>query len=233
MELKNCTMAFGVVQATDDPDKEGKIQIVIPEYIDNSNIAKEIMPWARPFSMTSAQSFSMPQVGNKVWVIINNSNYNEFWYLPFAEPLAETNGFVKDNYENNPEVIYNKDGGGTNQARVTYDDKNGFETRIGNNVIAVRPDEQIDVSTASGTGLGVSSDKVYVGKSNKDDNWDQAVLGSKLVELIDELIQGLDNLSTICAGSWTTTHLELPLKQCIESIEEKKKYILSENVKLN
>ena len=106
MLLNNCELIPGVVQSSKDPENLGRIKCVIPGVIDSETMSLENMPWAYPLGMAHYQSFSKPIEGQKVWVLINKSNYNEYWYLPFFEYNDKTKEYLNSGvYENDNPLI--------------------------------------------------------------------------------------------------------------------------------
>jgi len=183
MQLHNCELLPAVIVDVEDPKKLGRIKCVIPGYVDPS-FSKENMPWVRPLSMYNHQCFSKPIKGYKVWVLVNKSNYNEYWYFPFFELNDVSKEFLESTYDkHNPEVIISHNCGG-NHATLTYDEENGFSIRLGQHHIKLHPDGKITILGGDGI-IEIEGSKIKIGNTGGTD--EPAVLGDKLVTILDKL----------------------------------------------
>ena len=203
MLLNNCELVPGVVTSAKDEQKLGRIKCVIPGVLDTSTMSEENLPWVYPLGMSHYQSFSKPIEGQKIWVLINKSNYNEYWYIPFHEQNTKTQEFLENcNYDDNPEVMMCRDLGGK-PSIDTYDDTNGFSRRIGDDIhMNMWPDGHIELL---GNKLQVDLDGDIVKCGQKDGNYEPAVFGDKLVELLKQLKLGTEAMYEAC------TYPPLPL----------------------
>ncbi len=196
MQLINCELLPGVIKYTDDELKLGRIKCVIPGYVDNS-FSKENMPWVRPLGMFNHQSFSKMMPGYKVWVLVNKSNYNEYWYFPFFELNDIAKSYLESVYDDDqPEILIAHNQGGNN-ALLTYDESNGFSEKLGQHHIDLHPDGHI--SLLGGTGeVDIDGSKVKVGQQNG--NYQPAVLGKELLNIFKELQQSIEILKGASVG---------------------------------
>ena len=186
------------------------------------------MPWVYPFGMNSYQSFSRPIDGQKVWVLINKTNYGEYWYLPFFEYNEKTKGLLDSTYDDNAEVVVSRDLG-ENSAMSSYDDKNGFNTKIGNNHIVLEPDGRIELLNNS-TQVEVEGDAVKCGKQGG--SWKTTVQFPELQNLLKDLFTMLSNLKLAAAGNGLTAHLAVPLEQ-IASLQQQVSSLEAKHCKVN
>lgn len=228
MQLSNCELLPGVIVDTTDPLKLGRIKCVIPSYVDAS-FSNENMPWVRPLGMVGHQSFSKMVKGYKVWVLVNKSNYNEYWYFPFFELNDVAKSYLDSVYDDDqPEILIAQSNGGNNVSE-TYDKTNGFSTKIGQNHIDLHPDGKIELLGNDGViridGYG---SKIQIGNTSNIDQ--QAVLGNKLVEVLNNLKSAFSELKTVSKG--ILSPLEPGFSKA-ESALTNIENILSDNITIN
>lgn len=233
MQLSNCELLPGVIVDTNDDQQLGRIKCVIPGYVDAS-FSNENMPWVRPLTMSNHQSFSKMMKGYKVWILVNKSNYNEYWYFPFFELNDVAKDFLGAVYDNDqPEVLMAHNCGG-NHATLTYDENNGFSQKIGQHHIDMHPDGNIEII---GQEAVVDLDgKVKIGVGDKTTFTEQAVLGNKLFKVLDDLAQALDQCLSDCEKDTHTAVLKPGLEQAVTAVKQGlggEGNILSDNIEIN
>lgn len=190
MLLNNCELVPGVVQLDKDPEKLGRIKCVIPGILDSETMSLENMPWIYPFNMCHYQSFSKPIEGQKVWILINKSNYNEYWYMHFHEYNDKTKEYLESGIydDDNPEVMMCRNLG-DNSVLSTYDDKNGFSQRIGDNHINMWPESKIEL-LAGDLQIRMDGD---IKCGSKGDTYQHAALGKVLKDFLQKAAEGLED----------------------------------------
>ena len=93
-ELGSYCVIESVVEYVDDPLKIGRIQASIPGVIHHApgqTEEKEALPWIRPFKMYCYQTFTKPLQGQKVWILMNKSNYLEQYQFLHHQRLLSLN----------------------------------------------------------------------------------------------------------------------------------------------
>ena len=227
MTLSNCELIPSVIYDTNDPLKLGRIKCVVPGFIDNSTMSLENMPWVRPLDMGRHQSFSKPVKGFKVWVLINKANYNEYWYIPFFEYNDISKEYLDSTYEDQPEIIISHNNGG-NHAMLTYDEKNGYNIKLGQHHIELHPNGHISIL---GGEMEVDIDgEIKIGQ--KDVDYKRAVKGDPLKNILDELHQYFGELATAASNNSFTSHLSPGFEKCKTALANTES-ILSDKVKVN
>lgn len=227
MTLSNCELIPSVIYDTNDPLKLGRIKCVVPGFIDNSTMSLENMPWVRPLDMGRHQSFSKPVKGFKVWVLINKANYNEYWYIPFFEYNDISKEYLDSTYEDQPEIIISHNNGG-NHAMLTYDEKNGYNIKLGQHHIELHPNGHISIL---GGEMEVDIDgEIKIGQ--KDDDYKSAVKGDPLKNILDELHKYFGELQTAASNNPFTSHLSPGFGHCATALADTES-ILSNKVKVN
>lgn len=197
MLLNNCELIPAVIQSVKDPKKLGRIKCVIPGIIDNSTMSEENMPWCYPFGMNAYQSFSKCIPGQKVWVLINKSNYNEYWYLPFFEYNEISKEYLEGVYDNdNPEILVSRSLG-DNSALSTYDDKAGFSERIGDNHIDLHPDGHISLVGGEGE-VDIDGGSIKIGKIGGEDT--EAVRYKELKEMLTGIYEAFVEMGAVSSS---------------------------------
>ena len=178
-ELQDYYIVLSEIKFNDDPMKYGRIRCDIPGVIHSANISTEAypdaMPWIRPFKMQGYQTFSKPLVGQKVWVLISKTNYNEFWWFPYHETLDFVQQFIEENYDNQPDVFNAREGSG-GEAIFTYDDEHGYIMRLGEDYMNLKPDRTMKVAF-NDCRIMIDGNKVYTGKGDPPGEYEKCVKG--------------------------------------------------------
>lgn len=197
MKLEDCELIPAVIYSVKDPEKLGRIKCIIPGIIDNTTMSEENIPWIRPIGMNGQQSFSMPVVGYKVWVLINKANYNEYWYFPFFEKNDITSEYLSDDvYESGqPEVLVSHNKGG-NTVQMTYDDLNGYNIQLGSHHIQMFPDGKISI-VGGECDIEMDGGTITIGSGSQ---YQSAVKGEDLKQILDNLKIAMQTLQSASQG---------------------------------
>ena len=229
MNLSDFELLPGVVQTADDPDFRGRIKCIIPGIFDPGTMPDDTLPWVYPLCMSRYQSFTKLMKGSKVWVLNNTKNKFEYWYLPmFDYHSQKSKEYLSENYGNDPELIILRDNGGT-LARMTYDDTNGYDIKLNEDYIQIKPGNKIEIKAAEGK-VKIDGSLVYTGVDA--DTYEPCVLGNQLVDLLSKLQGAIDGVKGAAGGSPFTSHLAGPLGKCSSILSEANK-ILAKNTLLN
>ena len=129
-ELIDYYIIESVIEYVDDPLKIGRVRASIPGVIHHTTTVKEALPWIRPFKMYCYQTFTKPLKGQKIWVLVNKSNYNEFWWFPFFETTNIVQGYLNEYYEDTPDVFHAREEMET-PIMSTWDNKQGYKQVMG------------------------------------------------------------------------------------------------------
>lgn len=229
MDLSNCSVYFSVIHNADDPEKLGRVQAVIPGETDNATMPDEAIPWCMPLVMSGSQSFSRPLKGQKVLVLHNRANYDEFWYMPFYEYNNISNEYIKENYDSNPELLVCRNNGGS-KTMISVDDKNGLNLEVNNNGMKVEPDGTTKIKGGSGV-IEVRGGKVHAGSS--DGSYELGVKGETLHKMLNNLSGKLKEAAMAAQKDYHTFPMFDPLSQCAQVIDDMVDSVLAENFKVN
>lgn len=226
MNLSNFKLLPAVIDNVNDPEKIGRVKCTIPGITDNSMICDDNMPWVNPLTMSGYQQFSNPIQGQKVWVLVDNNDNKNLWYIPLFEYIDITEDFVKEKYNNNAEVIFARNLGGQ-KAMFTYDDKDGIVLELRNSKVHLKQDGDIEIKS-NDSNVRITGGVVYCGKEGE--NYEKAVYGERLVRLLENLRTEIEKLSGI-ANVYPTNHLSVPLSNVAMTIDTKD--LLCEHTKVN
>ena len=207
-ELEEYKIILSTIDYNDDPMKFGRIKCTIPGVIHAATSTKEAMPWIRPFKMHGYQTFSKPNVGQKVWVLVSKTNYNEYWWFPYHETSDLVQNYLNENYDNQPDV-FNARTGSSGDAIFTYDDENGYMMKLGKDYINMKPNRDIIIS-GNDCAMKIEGNKVYCGAGDNGSH-EPCVMGKKCEDMRRMLSQYFSGLSEACKGSPYTMHLATPL----------------------
>lgn len=204
-------MLPGVVISADDPEKIGRIKCIVPTLFEDDN--PDNCLWIYPLCMSGNQSFSKLNNGDKVWVLNNKENYYEYWYFPMFELREKTKEI--NNY-NNSDVFLSRENNGK-QSLVYYNDDEGYNIQIGKTNLNVTSSNEIHCK-AEEAEVSIKDNNVYLGTGDSS-TMTTPVREDKLVKLLTDLTQGLNNLALAANGSWTTVNLVTGIKECISAID--------------
>ena len=226
MNLMDYELFPAVVTDIKDARSLGRIRCTIPGEMDKSSIDEDLLPYVKPFA--SYGSFGVPQVGKKVWVLKNKrGDNNDYWYIPMYDPSANEHDYMLSNTGSDTEVIMSKDNGYT-QAALTYDKKQGFMMKTGNNASMTMNDNgNVSIHTMNGR-INISNDSISINDANE-----QAVLGNTLRNTLSELAQGLIDLSNIAMSCPYTTPLSTQLMNMGMKLSDALNDILSDKIKIS
>ena len=226
-ELAEYYIILSEVKYDDDPMKFGRIKCEIPGVIHVDTTMKEAMPWVRPYKMYCYQTFTRPIVGQKIWVLISKTNYNEFWWFPLFETIDLVQNYLNEHYDFQPDV-FNARNGALGDAIFTYDDKNGYRMKIEDDFIDFYPDRTFhlnihdcDIHVTPENTLWCGGDESAAG------DYEPAVRGYQCVKLRENLQkQTIRCAAAAATDSCPTLSAELEkLAQDYFSIETKNNFL--------
>lgn len=209
MNLADFKLLPAVIDSTNDPEKLGRVKCTIPGVTDNSMICEDNMPWVMPLPMSGYQRFSMPMQGQKVWVLVDNDDNKNLWYIPLFEYIDITEDYLNETYGKSTEVLVSRNLGGQ-KAMSTYDDDNGFVTELRNSKIQIEQDGDVMIKS-NDSNVRINGGVVFTGKGTENDNgYERAVKGETLRNLLNDLKGKFSTFKEACNSSPYTKHLSLP-----------------------
>jgi len=218
MEIDGVKIIPGVIIDIEDPKKIGRIKCDVPTLFVSSEMNKDGMPWIYPLIMPGYQRFSSPAVGQKVWVIQNTQNYNEFWYVPMQEFTSDVKTLINgdtDDYDSIELLAYRNLG--SNALYVYYLNSQGFMIKIGDTAkINITPKGEIKMQAGEAK-VELRENKVYIGNG---ETGQAAVMGETLKDMIESLSMKLNALGSTASNSPYTTHLSGPIYDCAEALSD-------------
>lgn len=182
-ELGSYYVIESVVEYVDDPLKIGRIRASIPGVIHHSTTTEvQALPWIRPFKMYCYQTFTKPLQGQKVWVLVNKANYNEFWWFPYAENIDIVQGYLNQYYEQNPDVFHAREEFVT-PVMATWDNEQGYKWVIGEDYIDFFPNREFKLKVHD-CNINIRGNLIYVGGDNSPaGDYEPGVMGQKCLQL--------------------------------------------------
>lgn len=203
-ELVDYYIIQSVVEYDNDPLKIGRIKCTIPGVIHSDTTDEEAMPWIRCFKMGAYQTFSRPIVGQKVWVLISKTNYNEFWWFPFYENIDICQQYLEEYYDYQPDIFHARHTG-NGDAMSTYDDKQGYLTKIGDDHINLKPNKEFEIDCQD-CRICIKSNKVYLGDKDEGKH-EPAIMGNKCNKMRGSLKSEFEQLKIKAASNPHTSPL--------------------------
>ena len=206
IKLENYDICVGVIYNDKDDLKLGRVKCVAPGLLDNSTIDDDNMPYIYPFNMSGYQHFSKPIAGQKVWILRNRKNYNEYWYIPYYEYIDIVEDFLAEHYENDhPEILVARHSGGM-KSMMTYDDVTGFKTEINESYENLKPNGDYELKAGNGL-IRVEGGKTYIGSGEDNSSYQPAVMGKNLNNMLSDLSNIFEKLSKKSIGNPYTSPL--------------------------
>lgn len=204
-----------VVDYDNDPLKIGRIKCTIPGVVHSDSTPEEGMPWVRCFKMGAYQTFSRPIKGQKVWVMISKQNQNEFWYFPFHEAIDITKDYIEEYYNENCDVLHARHSG-NGDCMMTYDDEQGYLTKIGDDHINLTPKRQFELD-CNGKRIAIKGDQVLIGDQDESAK-QKTIMGDNHHAWISELVTNFSSLETKAGENPETSHLCRPIQSIIHTL---------------
>lgn len=227
MKLANATLLPGVVTSAEDPQNLGRIKCIIAGVSNPDTMNQDHLPWCAPLTCFGNQRVSKPMEGAKVWVLHDEDNYYEYYYLPSWEVNGNTEDVTGDD---SYDVLVSRPGEGFGSQQFYSDDK-GFVTRIGNDLSTTMTKDGTIMNTDGNVELGITDSHCYAGA--KDGSWEPMVLGDQLYKLLNDLSSKLNATGQTASSSCYTSHLSQPLMECAKAINNHIEQILSQNSLVN
>ena len=201
MKLSNVSQEPSVIFNVDDPLHLQRVQCAIPGVYDPSTMDKELIPWIRPLGIGKHQTFSKPVKGNKVWVLKNESNYNECYYISMAEWDACAKEWIEANYDKDGELIMSKMNG-SSSSQISYDTDDGIVAHIDEYKQQITPTGSI-LLHGNGGDVDIRDGNVFCGSN--DGSYEYGVLGETLVRLLRDIGSNLQNCAGCTSGAYMTS----------------------------
>jgi len=213
-ELIDYYIIESVVEYVDDPLKIGRVRCSIPGVIHHTTTPeKQALPWVRPFRMHGYQTYETPLKGQKVWVLVNKSNFNEFWWFPFYETIDIVQGYLNEFYDETPDVFHAREEF-VSPVMATWDNKQGYKWTIGEDYIDFFPTREFKLQVHDCNINVTSGNIIQVGGDNSDaGDYEPAVMGHKCEKLRANLKQKCANVAKAAQNSPYTVHLSAPLNE--------------------
>lgn len=152
-------MVLGTCMSNDDPEKLGRIKVGAPGYFDRTVMAIEAIPWAYPLTMSSCQSYSTITEGSKVWLIDNEQNEDEYWYIPFHEFNNDTKAAIGNDIMT--DVLFSRNSGGK-LVQIYSNDTDGIVIKNGDNNVILGPDGKVSICS-DGVNMTMEGQTIYIG----------------------------------------------------------------------
>lgn len=197
-ELEDYYVIESVVKYDDDPFKFGRIQCDIPGVVNHKMTRKEAMPWIRPFRMHGYQTFSRPVVGQKVWVLISKTNYNEYWWTYFHETIDIVQNFLDEYYDNQPDVFHARNTGSCD-VMSTFDDERGYYTKIGEDYVNLKMNREMKIAF-DGCRVMIEGNKQYSGGGDDHGSYEPGIKGDQCKQMLNDMSSQFSQLAMKCSA---------------------------------
>lgn len=181
------------------------------------------LPIIEPFVMGgNSNSFSSPKIYDWVWVLNNEDNPQQLYWLK-KEDSAEANKSFAD--DTDVEIICNREVPGGN-ASLSYGGNGGWNISTPSGSINITPEGYINL-TAGDFSVEVNENGVNLGGKDHP-----AVYGDKLIEVLSKINETLNMIKTAAATNQFTKIIELAIGSSPDDVREMIPNITSDNVNL-
>ena len=214
MKLKNVELIVGTCISNDDPNKLGRIKVGAPGYFDRTKMAIDDIPWVYPFTMSSNNSYTTIAEGQKVWLIDNKDNEEEFWYVPYHEMNPDTKEALNDDIES--DVLFSRQVG-DKLAQIYYNNTEGMMLRVGDAFITIDKQGFIRLQTSQANVI-VEGSQVYCGTIEGEK--EEMVRGQKCKAMIAQMSSDIKEVAKTALEHYPTSPLSLPLNNMAKNIDK-------------
>lgn len=226
MKLKDIELIPGSVLDNKDPLHRGRIKACAAGIFDTRVQDIEGMPWIPPLMMSGNQSYQTMELGRQVWILKNEENTDEFWYIPMFQIQGETRKLIKKG--KNVDVMFSRNDG-PSSASMVYTPDYGISLNVGKTSgLEMTHDDKINIS-GGGTEINFANDIVTIGDPEKSQ---AMVLGSALKFLLIRLHDNLLAVKEQCVFGDNAV-LYGPLEKLCEHLNEDLEEILARNGKVS
>lgn len=215
MNLSNVTLLPGVVVSADDPKNLGRVKCIIAGKSDPDTMNQDHLPWCAPFTCMGYQRVFKPMEGQKIWVLHDETNYYEYYWIPAWEVNSNTE-LMTPNSEYDVLVSRSGDGCGS---QMFYDRQSGFMTRIGNVSYTNMTIGGDIINESNKVQMSVKGSHVHLGVTEKEGEEQPLVMGNDLVTLLNDLKKAFQGLQQKASSSPYTSALAPGFLECVNAIQ--------------
>ena len=220
MEFSKLECIQGVIVDVKDPEYLGRIKAVVPGKFDTASMNKDALPWIYPFCMCGYQTFSKMVEGAKIWLLQNKDTHNEYYYLPYFEPIKMVENYLHQFYNDSPEILFARNNGNSS-AMLTYDNINGLMVTINDKTCyKFSPNGNIIISTTNSNnekvGQSVIDGKCFSGNDTQE--YQPIILGNNLAEILYKLKDQFKQIALECGAGTETKSLVGLFNNCANVI---------------
>lgn len=225
MNLIDCNIRPGKVAQV--VDTRGCIKVYAPGLFSEQD-SPDLLPPVYPLGLQHYGQFSSLLEGDKVWILSNNGNSQQFFYIRYN--IIPTNIKMKlDNGDANVEVLFSREGK-DGLAQIFFNDSEGIIISNGDAIIKMNEDKILLSTPGVSRTIEISNNGISLGSEGGSS--EPAVLGDKLVDVLDDIYNILNNINNNVTNSPYTAHLK-PAFISLESLKNNITKITSSHVTLD
>ena len=213
MTLGDFEILPGVVINADDPLKQGRVKACAPGLFDTSNMEMDDLFWINPFMMIGQQSFSKMELNSKIWILHNNANYFEYWYIPMFE-INENSPEVMDM---SADVLLSRSING-DTVQLYYSKEDGFNLNIGSNHIKLSSNAKLDMVAGSAQ---ITANESGINLQQKDQELHPAAKADEIISALNTFCIDLTSVANAAIGNPFTACLGVPLMNAVRKLQPK------------
>lgn len=229
MDLYSSFLRPGVV--VEVVDSEGTIKATSPGLFSVED-DHELLPPIIPFCQGNGSSFSLPVVGENVWILHDKKNTQLFFYIRYHNVDDNVKKFLKDNKDEHIEVIFSRD---TTKGvyQILFSDGSGLKFLKDGNYILISPEGNIDIVTEnSKRSISISGDSICLGAPSKNASniSTHVAYGERVEDCLNTIASILKQIQEIAVSNPYTSSLS-PAFTLIPKLESQILKVTSNDVK--
>lgn len=226
MQLASGEIRPGVVRQV--VNEQGTVKAWVEGLFQEDDL--ELLPPIRLFMSNGRGSFSMPEVGDPIWVLYFRNNPQNLLYVRQANFGEEINDVCSQN-DPNTEVIMRRTKG-FDDAQLLYTDGKGWTMANAGSKIKIDNEKNITLSkdTPSRT-IEINESCISLGSKGK--SAEPAVLGDKMMDVLIQMDTIINAIVTAAKSNPYTMPIATAVEPMVTQYEDKMKSILSTNVRLD
>lgn len=221
MKLSNCEMRPGKVIAV--CNNYGTIKAVCCGLFSEDNI--DNLPPIYPLLKISNSYYCEPQIGDLIWVIFDTTNPLELFYI-FQGDTFSNNGDILSRSIDSGSILYRDT---NSDSSLQWNDQEGWLMDQQDSRVQIDPNGDINISKEDKE-ININDNGIQITTGH---NSSPAVLGNELKIALQDLIEGLQNVSSVAKSHSITTGIGIALDAAILSFNSKLSNILSRNITID
>lgn len=229
MQMRHTEMRPGKVLKVED--NYGTIKASCAGYF-SADDDPELLPPIIPLFKTSSTSFCSPHEGDDVFIWLDKTNPQELYYT-FQGAVEQQNKDELEYGSNHTEIVSRYKHSDDTTSSIVYTEEDGWKIGDKTSGIVVNDEGGVDLQQGDyAYSVRVTDDGIIM-SDKKSNHAEPAVLGDSLEDALNALVNLLETIQSVAAGSPYTASIAGAISSQLPIVKSRIKQIKSKNVKLN